>query len=77
MEAIFARYGPIGWLADDRDNLFRLVGALDPVMFSRSCSSWVDSLRAIREARRPESLAQSYAAAIKRSEESRHDGSRA
>jgi hypothetical protein len=77
MEAIFARYGPIGWLADDRDNLFGLVGSLDPVMFSRSCSGWVDSLRTIREARRPESLALSYAAAIKRSEESRDDESRA
>jgi hypothetical protein len=64
MEAIFARYGPIGWLADDRDDLFRLVGELDPVEFARRHSSWVNNLRALREARRPELLAKSYAASI-------------
>ena len=77
MEAMFARYGPIGWLADDRDDLFRLVGALDPIEFARLRSSWVDNLRAVREARRPELLAKSYAASIKRDDESRHVGSRA
>jgi hypothetical protein len=65
MEAIFARYGPIGWLAQDRDDLFRLVGALDPVEFARRHSSWIDNLRAIREARRPEVLAKSYVSSIK------------
>jgi len=77
MEAMFARYGPIGWLADDRDDLFRLVGALDPIEFARLRSSWVDNLRAVREARRPELLAKSYAASIKRGDESRHVRSRA
>jgi Glycosyl transferases group 1 len=76
MEAIFARYGPIGWLADNRDDLFRLVGALDPIEFARSRSNWVNNLRAIREARRPELLARSYAASIKMADESRHDRSR-
>jgi hypothetical protein len=76
MEAIFARYGPIGWLADDRDDLFRLVGTLDPIEFGRSRSNWVNNLRAIREARRPELLAKSYAATIKMADESRQDRSR-
>jgi hypothetical protein len=60
MEAMFAHYGPIGWLAEDKDDLIRLVGALDPVDFARRHSSWVNNLRAIREARRPELLAKSY-----------------
>ncbi len=61
MEAMFARYGPIGWLADDRADLFRLVGELDPIEFARRHSSWVNNLRTLREARRPELLAKSYA----------------
>jgi len=76
MEAMFARYGPIGWLAEDRDDLVRLVGALDPVDFARRRSGWVNNLRAIREARRPELLANSYAASIKMTDEGRQDGSR-
>ena len=77
MEAMFARYGPIGWLADDRDDLFRLVDTLDPGEFAQRRSSWVNNLRAMREARRPKLLAKSYAASIKMADESRHDGSRA
>jgi hypothetical protein len=64
MEAMFARYGSIGWLADDRGDLFRIVGELDPIEFARRHSSWVENLRAIREARRPEVLATSYAPSI-------------
>jgi len=74
MEAMFARYGPIGWLADGRDDLFRLVGELDPIEFARRHSSWVNNLRALREARRPELLAKSYAASTKMTEQSRRDG---
>jgi hypothetical protein len=74
MEAMFARYGPIGWLADDRDDLFRLVGELDPIEFARRHSSWVNNLRALREARRPELLAESYAVSTKVTEQSRRDG---
>ena len=70
MEAMFARYGPIGWLAEDRDDLIRLVGALNPIEFARRHSSWVNNLRAIREARRPELLAKSYAGSIKMTDES-------
>jgi len=70
MEAIFARYGPIGWLADDRDDLFELVRTLDPIKFALQHSSWIDNLRAIREARRPEALAKSYAASVATTAES-------
>ena len=70
MEAMFARYGPIGWLAEDRDDLIRLVGALDPIEFARTHSIWVNNLRAIREARRPELLAKSYAGSIRMTDES-------
>jgi hypothetical protein len=73
MEAIFVRYGSIGWLAEDRDDLFRLVGELDPIEFARSHSSWIDNLRAIREARNPEVLAKSYAASIKIADGIRHN----
>ena len=64
MEAMFARYGPIGWLAEDRDDLFRLVGELDRAELARNHPRWIDNLKAIREARRPERLAASYAASI-------------
>jgi hypothetical protein len=75
MEAMFARYGPIGWLADNRDDLFRLVGALDPSEFARQHSSWINNLSALRDARRPEFLAKSYAASIKVTDQSQLDGS--
>jgi len=64
IEAVFDHYGPVGWLADGRDDLFELVRTLDPAEFGRQRSSWVDNLRAIREARRPEKLAESYATSI-------------
>jgi hypothetical protein len=64
IEALFDHYGPIGWLADGRDDLFELVRTLDPTEFGRQRSSWIGNLRAIREARRPETLAKSYAASI-------------
>lgn len=73
MEAMFARYGSIGWLAEDKEDLFRLVGALDRVEFSRRRSSWVNSLTAIREARRPEVLAKSYATSINLADQDRRD----
>ena len=77
MEAMFARYGPIGRLAEDRDDLIRLVGAFDLIEVARKQSGWVDNLRAIREARRPELLAKSYAASMKMAHQSRCDGARA
>jgi hypothetical protein len=68
IEAVFDHYGPIGWLVDGRDDLFELVRTLDPTEFDRQRSRWIDNLRAIREARRPETLAESYAASISMTE---------
>jgi hypothetical protein len=68
IEAVFDHYGPIGWLADGSDDLFELVRTLDPTEFGRQRSSWIGNLRAIREARRPETLAESYAASISMAE---------
>jgi hypothetical protein len=68
IEAVFDHYGPIGWLADGKDDLFELVRTLDPTEFGRQRSSWIGNLRAIREARRPETLAASYAASISMTE---------
>ncbi len=68
IEAVFDHYGPIGWLADGSDDLFELVRTLDPTEFGRQRSSWIGNLRAIREARRPETLAESYAASISTTE---------
>jgi len=64
IEAVFDHYGPIGWLADGSDDLFELVRTLDPTEFGRQRPSWIGNLRAIREARRPETLAESYGASI-------------
>jgi len=74
MEAMFARYGAIGWLAEDNDDLFRLVGTLDRAELARRHSSWIHNLQAIREARRPERLAASYVASIDVTSERRHNG---
>ena len=75
MEAMFARYGPIGWLVEDKDDLIRLVDSLDHIEFARRHSTWVNNLKAIREARRPERLAIPYAASITMTDNSRHDRS--
>jgi len=64
IEAVFDRYGPIGWLADGRDDFFARLCTLDPTKFGQQRSRWISNLRAIREARIPETLAKSYAASV-------------
>jgi hypothetical protein len=64
IEAVFDHYGPIGRIAEGKDDLFELVGSFDPTEFGRQRSGWIRNLRVIREARVPEALAQSYAASI-------------
>lgn len=64
LQAIFAQYGRIGWLTEDRNSLFELVRTLDPVEFERQRSAWITNLKAIRRARSPQALAQPYASAI-------------
>jgi hypothetical protein len=64
LDAITARYGPIGWLVESDVELFELVGALELQAFSDLRPKWVENLRKMREARRPEALAGAYAALI-------------
>ena len=47
---------------------FELVRTLDPNEFSRQRSRWLEESETIREARRPETLAESYAASISMTE---------
>lgn len=60
LDAIVARYGPIGWLVESEAELFYLVQTLDRGVFMNARPEWVANLRAIREARRPETLAPRY-----------------
>jgi len=64
IEAVFDHYGPIGWIADGKADLFEMVRTLDATEFGRERPGWIANLRAIREARRPEAVAQSYAGSI-------------
>jgi glycosyltransferase involved in cell wall biosynthesis len=64
LDAIFERYGPIGWLVDSETELFYLISTLDPRAFAEARTKWVENLKKMREARRPEALAASYAAVV-------------
>ncbi|HTJ62555.1 MAG TPA: hypothetical protein VL899_01990 [Alphaproteobacteria bacterium] len=60
-DAIVSRYGPIGWLVESEAELFYLIQTLDRRTFADARSEWVENLRKIRDARRPEALAAGYA----------------
>jgi hypothetical protein len=64
LAAIAVKYGPIGWLAESREDLFRLMRGIDRGRFAALSPQWLDNLARIREARRPASLAPSYARLI-------------
>jgi hypothetical protein len=64
LDAIVARYGPIGWLVDSEAELFYLVSTLDPKAFAAARPEWVANLAKIRTARQPEILAGGYAKLI-------------
>jgi hypothetical protein len=64
LEAITDRYGPIGWLVDSETELFYLISTIDIRAFHQIRTQWVENLRKMREARRPEALAAGYAALI-------------
>jgi hypothetical protein len=63
-DAIVERYGPIGWMVESEAELFYLASTLDAAVFAAARVEWVANLRKIRQARRPESLAGSYAAMV-------------
>jgi hypothetical protein len=60
LDAIVARYGPIGWLVDSEAELFYLIQTLDPRAFFAARPQWVENLSRMREARRPENVARAY-----------------
>jgi hypothetical protein len=64
LDAIVAKYGPIGWLVESEAELFYLVATLDRQALAAARPEWVANLRKIREARRPEALAAGYAALV-------------
>jgi hypothetical protein len=64
LDAIVARYGPIGWLVDSEAELFYAIQTLDRAAFLAYRPEWVANLRRMREARRPEALAPVYAGLI-------------
>ena len=64
LDAITAKYGPIGWLVESEAELLYLVGTLDRQAFAAARPGWIANLRKIREARRPEALAAGYASLL-------------
>jgi hypothetical protein len=63
VNAIVAKYGPIGYAVGTTDELVHLVQTLDRADFQLRRPRWVENLRRIRQARRPEILASAYSAA--------------
>ena len=64
LDAIVAKYGPIGWLVESEAELFYLVATLDRQALAAARPEWMANLRKIREGRRPEALAAGYAALV-------------
>jgi hypothetical protein len=60
LDAIVAKYGPIGWLVESENELFYLVQTLDRRAFAQQREDWVANLHRLREARRPEVLGPVY-----------------
>jgi hypothetical protein len=65
LDAIFERYGPIGWLVDSETELIYLVQTLDKAAFNALRPAWIENLRKMREARRPEAIARGYAELVR------------
>ena len=65
LDAIVAKYGPIGWLVESETELIYLVQTLERKVFEQLRPQWVENLKTIRAARRPDSVAIGYAASIK------------
>jgi hypothetical protein len=64
LDAIVARYGPIGWLVDSEAELFYLIHTLDRRAFLDARPRWVENLARMRAARRPDMIATAYAPLI-------------
>jgi hypothetical protein len=59
LAAIVSRYGPIGYLAEDYDDMRRFVTDIEE-RFAVGRQSWTDNLATIRAARSPAALADTY-----------------
>lgn len=59
LEAIFDKYGPIGYLANNETELINFIKMELPEALKMR-SQWVDNLKKIRVARRPDSLSEVY-----------------
>jgi len=66
LDAIVARYGPIGYMADSKDDLAAFIQNLTPAGFAARRGEWIGNLRQLREARSPFVQGPHYAAAIAR-----------
>ena len=64
LDAIAARYGAIGYMANSKDDLAGFIAALTPATFAARRDEWIGSLRGLREARSPQALGPRYAAMI-------------
>jgi glycosyltransferase involved in cell wall biosynthesis len=68
LAAIWERYGPIGYLAQSKDELDAYVGAMSKRALQRDQQIWAKNLAQLRYARLPESLAKGYRALIEAAE---------
>lgn len=70
-EAISARYGQLGWLVKDRESAAGLIQTLGRSEFAKQVPVLIDTLKNIRRARMPQTLAASYAAFDQRDDRDR------
>jgi hypothetical protein len=66
LDAIVARYGAIGYMAESEDDLATFIRDLTPAAFAARRDEWIGNLRGLREARSPLVQGPRYAAAIAR-----------
>jgi hypothetical protein len=66
LDAIVARYGAIGYMAESEDDLATFIRTLTPAGFAVRRDEWIHNLRKLREARSPLVQAPHYAATIVR-----------
>jgi len=66
LDAIVARYGAIGYMAESEDDLATFIRTLTPAGFAARRDEWVGNLRKLRAARSPLVQAPQYAAIIAR-----------
>jgi glycosyltransferase involved in cell wall biosynthesis len=66
LDAIVARYGAIGYMAESEDDLATFIRTLTRAGFAARRGEWIDNLRGLREARSPQLQGPQYAAMVAR-----------